>query len=178
MRDHCRRIRLLALALALSAAGEATADEGCCAHCGRRGACGKVCRLVLEEKKVEITCWGCKSEDFCVPGPSQPGCRHCDEACGPCDAAGNPQGVCARPKRFTWTEWIPGCAEIYTRTKLMRKTVVRKAPSYKWVVEDLCDHCEARCAGADIQPGAEIPPPPVAGVTLKYGAAASRPATK
>src|SRR5262245_9132950 len=178
MRKHLWRTFAVPLAVALSAVvvgmlGSASADDGHCAHCGRRCACQKVCRLVWEEKKVEVTCWGCKCEDFGVPGPSHAGCRHCDEVCSSCDAADNPQGVCAKPKKFSWIEWIPGCAKVQTRTKLMRKVVVRKVPGYKWVVEDLCEHCEAGCGCADIQPGVEVPPPPAVDAKLKYGASAA-----
>jgi hypothetical protein len=160
----------LVIALATLTTSPARADDARCAHCGRCAACQKVCRLVHEEKKVDVACWGCKREDFCVPGPSRPGCRHCEEVCAPCDAACNPQGVGAKPKTFSWTEWIPGCsAQVYTRTKLMRKIVPRKVPSYKWVVEDLCEACEGNCGCADVPPGAEIPPPPAVNAKLKYG---------
>jgi hypothetical protein len=124
--------------------------------------------LVFEEKKVNVSCWGCKAEDFCLPGPSKPGCRHCDEVCAPCEA-GAEADVCVRPKRFVWWEWAPGCsAGVHTRTKLMRKFVVRKIPAYKWVVEDLCDHCEAHCTCAEVPAGAEVPLPPKTDAKLKY----------
>jgi hypothetical protein len=57
-----------------------------CDHCNRDCGCRKVCRLVCEEKKVEITCWGIECEDFCLPKHGKPGCKHCelvcDEDCG------------------------------------------------------------------------------------------------
>src|SRR5688500_18091323 len=91
----------------------ARADQGCCAHCGCAAPCQKVCRLVREEKLVEICCWGCASENFCVPGPSKPGCRHCEMVGGACDP-GDCKVTCATPKPFVWTEWMPGCAKIFT----------------------------------------------------------------
>lgn len=122
-----------------------TAGEGCCAHCGCVAACQKTCRLVTEEKKVEVICWGCKCEDFCVGCHSTPGCTHCEEVCGACDETGKPSGVCAKPQRFLWTEWTPGSATVFTKKKLMKKTITKKVPSHKWVVEDLCPSCRAAC---------------------------------
>ena len=60
-------------------------------RCG--GPCKKVCRLVCEEKKVEVVCWGCKCEDFCVPGPGCPTCEHCKCVCQTCDEGEKPSGV-------------------------------------------------------------------------------------
>jgi hypothetical protein len=129
-----------------------------CAHCGCQD-CERVCRLVREDKKVNITCWGCKCEDFCAPGKSCRDGRNCEEVCDDCDGE-----VCTAPKKFVWYNWVPGCAEhIYTKKKLMKKTVVKTIPSYKWVVEDLCPNCQGKCQCAEVEPGAKIPdPPPVA----------------
>jgi hypothetical protein len=128
-----------------------------CDHCGQAAACQKVCRLVCETKKVEITCWGCKCEDFCVPGPSKPGCKHCETICQDCDQGCDPNGVHVLPQKFAWTEWIPGYATIRTRKKLMKKTITKTIPSYKWVVEDLCPHCHAHAQSAAVPVGTEIP---------------------
>ena len=147
----------------------------CCEHCGGAKGCQKVCRLVCEEKKVDFICWGCKCEDFCVPGHSKPGCRHCEEVCGTCNQSCDCTSPHAKPKSFAWTEWIPGCAKIYTKKKLVQKVVTKKVPSYKWVVEDLCSHCEASCARVAIAPGAEIPPPPTADARLLYATSLAAP---
>jgi hypothetical protein len=41
-----------------------------------------------------------------------------------------------------WRDWAPcGCPTMYTKKKLMRKTVTKKVPSYRFVVEDLCPVC-------------------------------------
>jgi hypothetical protein len=103
--------------------------------------CRQVCRLVSEEKKVEVECWGCKREQFCVAGPSKPGCKHCDCVCTACDEKSAGSTVCAKPKRFVWFDWLAGCAQCYTRTKLMKKTVTVTVPSHKWVIEELCADC-------------------------------------
>lgn len=118
--------------------------EGCCDHCGKTVQCRKVCHLKTEEKKVEVTCWGSKCEPFCVPGPSERGCQHCETVCQQCQTD-DPTVPYAEPKRFLWSEWRPGCAEVHYRKKLMKKTVTVKVPTHKWVVEDLCTECCAQC---------------------------------
>lgn len=131
------------------------AGEGCCAHCGCRTS-QKVCRLVCEEKKVTVTCWGCLEEPFCVAGPSEPKCQHVETVCRECAKPGEPV---TGPKRFVWTEWCPlGCPEMYTRRKLMKRTETKTIPSYKWVVEDLCPSCQQACG--DIPQGEKLPPVP------------------
>jgi len=118
---------------------------------------------VKEEKKVEVVCWGCKCEDFCLPRPSHPGCQHCEIVCDTEDVGTGADIPCVRPKQFVWTEWIPGCgAQIHTKKKLMKKVVTKKIPTFKWVVEDLCTQCEAKVAAAEFEPDQAIPlPPPV-----------------
>lgn len=147
---------MVSLALTPFLVSHATAGDSC-AHCGC-GECEQVCRLVREDKKVNITCWGCKCEDFCAPGKSCRGCKNCQEVC---DEDCNTSDVCAAPKKFVWFDWEPGCAHhIYTKKKLMRKTIEKKIPSYKWIVEDICPHCQSKCQCALIEPGAQIPAPP------------------
>jgi hypothetical protein len=143
------------LAANLTVSLVASAGEGRCAHCGRPADCRKVCRLVCEEKKVDIVCWGCKAEDFCVPGHCERGCRHCEEVCASCDEAGNPGRIAVKPKKFVWTDWLPGAAKVHTRKKLMRKVETRKISSHRWVVEELCGPCEAKCA-AETPTGADL----------------------
>lgn len=158
---HSLAILLVAAAsliVTLSAVSMAAAGDGCCAHCGCADGCQKVCRLVMEEKKVEVVCWGCKCEDFCLGGPSTPNCKHCEEVCAGDGKADSP---CTHPKRFVWTEWCPSWAKVHTKKKLMKKTVTKKIPSYKWVVEDLCAVCQDKSPSADVPPGVEIPPAPV-----------------
>lgn len=126
-------------------AARAVGKHCACAHCGCAQCC-KTCRVVCEEKQVEVVCWGAKCEDFCVPGKSCEKCKHCKCVCGdcgnPCDCT-VPTGA---PKPFVWRDWVPAhCATIFTRTKLMKKTITVTVPSYKWVVEDLCPGCSEQC---------------------------------
>ncbi len=122
---------------------------------------------------MEITCWGSQCEDFCVPGPSKPGCKHCKTVCAECDDAScdcyQPH---ATPKTFVWREWIPGCARVHTKTKLMKKVVTEKVPSYKWEVEELCTECTHCCRQENAElvrhaaPNDAIPLPPTDHETL------------
>lgn len=142
------------------------ANAGHCNHCRCRSTCKKYCRLVYEEKKVEVVCWGGKCEDFCLPGPSKRGCKHCEIVCDDCN---NKEGVIAKPKRFVWYDWVPGCAtDIRTKNKLMKKVEIKKIPSYKWVVEDLCGDCRNSCVQVAVPADADIPPPPTIGETLQF----------
>ena len=161
MSNTSHRSILAAITLVFTAPCVATAGDCCCSHCGCNSQCHKVCRLVCEEKKVDVICWGSKCEYFCLPRCSTPGCQHCEEVCGPCGEDCDCTKPHGSPKRFVWTDWIPGCAKVHKRTKLMQKIVTKKVPSYKWVVEDLCPTCEAGCQTAAVEPGATIPPLPV-----------------
>lgn len=131
-----------------------------CNHCGCKDHCNKICRLVCEEKKVEITCYGVKKEDFCIPGPSKVACKHHDCVCDFGDEACKKDGISTGPKKFVWKEWIPGCAKIHTKAKLMKRTVTKTIPTYKWVVEDLCAKCEHQVPQATVQEGTVLPPLP------------------
>lgn len=140
--------------------------HGRCACCHNESSCERVCRLVAEEKKVQVNCWGMKCEDFCVPGPSHRGCQHCELVCDEAD----PEVPCVHSKRFVWSEWIPaGCPKMFTKKKLMKKTVTKKVPSYKWVVEDLCPKCVAALDAAERPAVADLPAPPLPDVRLVYG---------
>jgi hypothetical protein len=150
MRRNSTQLVLVSLALLVSGASRVQADDDCCDHCGNHGHCRRVCRLVYEEKKVEVTCWGCKCEDFCVPCKSTPGCEHCEEVCGECDRS-DPKAPYSKAKDFVWRDWMPGSAQMYTKKKLMKKTITKKVPGFKWVVEDLCEPCQTAGAAADAQ---------------------------
>ena len=129
-----------------------------CRLCSGSNNCSKVCRLVCEEKRITTTCWGTKCEDFCAPGPSCPDHEHCETVCG---NNGDPQAPCSEPKTLRWTHWTPGdCGTVYTKKKLMKRTITKKVPSYKWVVEDLCPACQQRCAQQSLPAGTELPPVP------------------
>jgi hypothetical protein len=131
----------------------------CCSRCRCERPCRKVCRLVCEDRKITTTCWRCQSEDVCIPGPSKPGCEHCETVCAEC--SDDSKKVHAEPKRLVWTTWHPfRSGDILTRRKLMKRTVTKTVPSYKWVVVDLCEECQTSFRDAQTDPGTVIPPKP------------------
>jgi hypothetical protein len=167
MRTLNRLQSALSVVLLLSLVSLAYARHCFCHHCGCSGTCNKVCRLVCEEKKVDVICWGALCEEFCVPCYGKRGCEHCEVVCGECDC--DPETPASKPKRFLWTEWLPTKAEMHTRTKLMKKTITKTVPTYKWVVEELCPHCQSRCEYASVTPDVELPPMPVDDAVVLYG---------
>jgi hypothetical protein len=129
----------------------------CCAKCGCECRCTKVCRLECIDKETPVTIWGYKCEDFCIPAPGEPKCEHCRTL----DDRQAEEPPCSCPKRFVWTDWLPPChAKLFTRKKLMKQVATVKTPSYKWVVEDLCDGCQASCRPVRYPAGTELPPRP------------------
>ena len=61
----------------------------------------------------------------------------------------------------------------------MRGATTKKVPSFKWVVEDLCPECTAKCEAAQLAPGLEIPPPPLVAENVRIlPPATSLPATR
>ncbi len=168
MRRNISTLSLLAVSALLILATRTDAADCCCDRCGCTESCQKVCRLVCEEKKVDVICWGCKCEEFCVPKHSKKGCKHCETVCAACDEGCACSTPHALPKRFIWREWCPTCAKIFTKKKLMKKVESVKVPSYKWVVECMCPKCEASCEMTQVDPRVELPSPPVADAKLLY----------
>ena len=144
MRRSSQIVCLFSFALAICLIG-AAAPATKCARCGAACPCKKVCKLVCEDKKFDVVCWGCKCEPFCTPGPGCVAREHCQCVCPTCNEGEKPSGVCSEPKRFIWREWVPSFAQMHTKTKLMKRTEQVKVPTYKWVVEDVC--CNCLCAG-------------------------------
>lgn len=166
-----RNTLLLTLSGIALLCGASTAGAGSCCHCQSAAPCQKTARLVCEEKEVELTCWGCQCEDFALPGPSRPGCRHCETVCQDCAAEatdeGAASGVFNLPRAFVWREWIPNPrARVFTKKKLMKKVVKQRVPSYKWVVEELCAACAAETTSAAAPAGTTVPQPPPGATVL------------
>ena len=131
---------VLSVGLLVFTKSTSAAPGGCC-KCGCAQAT-RVCRRVCEEKKVPVTLWGVAEEDFCVPGRSTLASENCEMVGDPKE---NEKTPCYTPKKFVWSEWAPsGCPTLFTKKKLMKKTVTKTVPSYKWVVEDLCDRCKVQ----------------------------------
>ena len=143
-----------------------SAGDGCCSRCKCKAPCTKVCRLECIERAIEVTCWGCKCEDFCVPCRSCLNCEQCDIACKRCQPCGDPTAEkppWGCPKKYFWRNWCPTDAEIFSRKRLMKATYIKTVPGFVWVVEDLCESCQQQIHGADIAPGfeASVPKPPI-----------------
>lgn len=166
-------------------AGPGQKDDGCaqkggCARCGcDAGCCNAVCRLVKEERELKVTCWTSECKPVCLPCCSHRGCRHCEPACGGKGKGCGDKGSCQKGgglcgiggKKFVWFDYEPGCAKARCKKHLMKKTVTKTVPGYKWVVEDLCKGCEAK-AKADapvVEPDAEVPAPPPVEARIIYG---------
>jgi hypothetical protein len=90
-------------------------------------------KLVREDKKVPVTCWGCETEEVIVPRPACLQCEYCETVC----VTDDPTAPCHEQRDVVLREWEPGCEpDIYERKKLMKKVETKTVPSYKWVVED------------------------------------------
>lgn len=157
----------LAIVLSLCLVGWAYARQCFCHHCGCDCTCRTICRLVCEEKKVDVVCWGAKCEEFCLPCAGIPCYENCEMVCNECCDC-DPGTPNTKPKKFVWIDWKPTKAQIFTRSKLMKKTITKTVPSYHWEVEELCPYCEARCECASVGPNAKLPPVPVADTVVKY----------
>lgn len=110
-----------------------------CSQCGCAASCRKVCRLKCEEKKISVTVWSSKSEEVCIPGPSAREGKQCEE-----EEFQSPDSDCPESlkQRMVWWQWLPKSAPtLHEQHKLMKKTVTKTVPSYRWVVEDLCPEC-------------------------------------
>jgi hypothetical protein len=108
---------------------EGTSQEVSHACCG----C-KVCKLVCEQKKLTVTCYGCKCKDICIPGRSQDGCKHCATCSGGSAAK---CGECPPKCEFCWRDWCPcGCAEPRTIHVLTKYQAEKKIAWYHWEVVD------------------------------------------
>ncbi|WP_425618311.1 hypothetical protein NA78x_002015 [Anatilimnocola sp. NA78] len=120
---------IVALSTALTIAQE------CCVECGCNTCIRKVCHVKCEIKKVPKTVYSCECEDFCVPGPSKKCGYECTPGCNGCEKCK--------------VNWVPQCADVYTRTKLKKTTVDKEEKTYKWVVETFCEQCATHCVTSE-----------------------------
>ena len=127
MKSHSIAFVVLIAFVACCLAGAAS-PKTTCAECGAEAPCKKMCRLVCEEKKVEVVCWGCKCEDFCVPGPGCPTCQHCNCVCQSCGEGAASSKVCSEPKRFFWYDWRPASRKCTRRPSLCGARKSLKCP--------------------------------------------------
>jgi hypothetical protein len=117
--------------------------EEFCLDCSRP-ACGKVCKLICDTKKLTAIGYGSECKDICLPSPSRSGCKHCAVCYGKCaeDACGNCQ-TCQPKCEFCWRDWFAcGCAQPRTVRVLTKYQAEKKICWYHWeVVEAACCDC-------------------------------------
>ena len=123
---------------------------GCCS----RPACGKVCQLVREKKKLTVYCYGYDCKEICLPGPSRVGCKRCETCCdqAKCEPGCEPCGPCCQPQqpacKFYWRDWFAcGCAAPRTVKVLTKYQVEKKIDWYHWKVVDAVGCGCAACCG-------------------------------
>jgi hypothetical protein len=141
---NSRQLRWQVTALVLFCAFQAVAfAEQFCLDCSRP-ACGKVCKLVCDTKKVTAIGYGSECKDICLPNPSCSGCKHCAVCYGKCaeDACGNCQS-CQPKCEFCWRDWFAcGCAQPRTVRVLTKYQAEKKICWYHWeVVDAACCDC-------------------------------------
>jgi len=112
-----------------------------------RPACGKVCKLVCETKKLSSICYGCQCKEICIPGPSRPGCKHCATCFGKCEPAACGDCQDHQPKcEFCWRDWFAcGCARPRTVRVLTKFQAEKEICWYHWeVVDAACCDCVSK----------------------------------
>ncbi len=149
----------LAMAVPALAGGDCGGEPSCCADCGCKAPCRKVCcQIVCDYEEVEVKCWDVKCEEYCLPIPVLGSClggrKACDPGCG-CDlGCGSDTGCCGLLNdRCQGGKCEPAvtCGHPRVKKTLMLRTVKVKKPVYKCVTKYLCGGCEAEAAAA---PGA------------------------
>jgi hypothetical protein len=153
--------------------------QDCCGPACHQACVQKYCQVVCTTKKIKKTIWAVKCEDFCpqmprgLCNPCGMGCGlignmaynlACGQGCGTecgacepgcCEASCCDTGCCdpcaslrCRP------ECPPGCGNVRTKKKLLRKVIECEVPAYKCVVvccgQACCDPgcCDAGCGAA------------------------------
>lgn len=120
----------------------AIADEFCLEM--SRPACGKVCKLVCETRRLTSIGYGSKCKSICLPDPSRAGCKHGAICYGKCDD--KPGDCCpnCQPKcEFCWRDWFAcGCAQPRMVHVLTKYQAEKKICWYHWeVVDAACCDC-------------------------------------
>ncbi len=158
----------------------AACDPGCAGPCVH-----KVCKVVVEMKKVKKHVWVVECDEFCtgLPGTGLLS-RYCDrcDACEACacddpDTCGGTCGGCdpCDPVRAQ-QHCPPKCGKVRSAKKLKKKEIVCEVPTYKCVVVCVpaarcgCDGCgeaspEAAPAVTTQDPMKSAPLPPVVGTS-------------
>jgi hypothetical protein len=110
--------------------------HGCCNSCGCQNV-KTVCRLVCEMKDQVDFVYEKECEDYCLMGKSD----KCGTKCVP-----DCHKWCGFHKEIIWK---PHCScKVRTRCFLIKIPVVKQVPTYRCVVEHICNGCGAGCCTA------------------------------
>lgn len=140
------RLKILILLISAAVFVSLFPTIGLAQHCRLdmvRPACGKVCKLVCETKKITAIGYGSECKNICLPPPSRQGCKHCAVACGECKC--DPCACCqsTAPKcEFCWRDWFAcGCSCPRSVKVLTKYQAEKKICWYHWEVVDAasCD---------------------------------------
>ena len=134
-------MKTIVLSLVVMLASFAAQDAHAQKQKGGDGCCSdNVCKLVKTEIEKKVICYGCKCEDFCVPGKSST-CRDGLFGCSckskdRCSCKGKCSCGCEHAPycNVCVKQWEPGCATLKTRKKLVKYEKTVKVPGWKWVV--------------------------------------------
>lgn len=171
-----RLTRTLApLAALIVIAISSSVQAGGCSDCDGCSNVKKVCRKVCTFEEVEVKCWGCKCEDFCLPGDpdikQERPCDSCSCDSGSCDggceaSCGCDSGLVHSHKGHnglfgtklfaTPCHRESSCASVHTKKKLGYYVIKKKVPVVKWEIVELCDGCcdsGVCCDPGDVAPG-------------------------
>lgn len=147
----------------------AQAGDGCCSCCGCACQPEMTCHLVKYMKKVTVTCYGCKCNNICIPGPSCKGCEHCEGCCDNGGQCGQCNGGCGcddcnhKPDcHLRWFDWCPTCACPITVKQLQKFEVTKEVCAYKWEAVPMCAGCAEKAHEDDkkVPPTLAPPAPP------------------
>jgi len=123
------------------------ADDGC-DRCGCV-LCRRVSRVVREMKKVMVAVYTYE----CDHGGGEQG-PPCGEACE-CHGECNEAGASACPAA---PGAVAAAATDSDRPRLVKHERIKEVPTYKWVVEYLCEDCASRTEGQEMDLAAGQPP--------------------
>lgn len=122
-----------------------------------RPACGKVCKLVCETRKLVDVGYGNECKAICLPAPSRPGCKHCATICGECKCDPCTNCETTAPKfEFCWRDWFAcGCTTPRNIKVLTKYQAEKKICWYHWEVVD-ASCCDCAVTGSDLDDGSGI----------------------
>ncbi len=132
---------LLLAALDSAHVDSAHAAAPCCARCGKTKGQQAICRPIYTTMQVEYTEWDCVPEVVGLPRRSLFPLFPPQGGKGASDIADS-DACCGDTPADT-----VGC-KVRCRNKLVRKTLVKEVPVWKYVIEYVCCQCRDGCASS------------------------------